>query len=62
VQRQRLQRRQGGLRSSSPNSCSSRKDVLTKCFGGNITRNKKLLSKQPEGKKRIKSIGHVDMP
>ncbi|KAF0936047.1 hypothetical protein E2562_038354 [Oryza meyeriana var. granulata] len=39
-----------------------RKDVLSKCYGGDISRKKKLLKKQAEGKKRMKAIGRVDVP
>jgi len=57
-----IQASAGGRIISRANVKATRKDVLAKCYGGDITRKKKLLEKQKKGKKRMKMIGNVEIP
>jgi GTP-binding protein LepA len=57
-----IQASSGGRIISRANVKATRKDVLAKCYGGDISRKKKLLEKQKRGKKRLKMVGNVEIP
>lgn len=57
-----IQASSGGRIISRANVKAVRKDVLAKCYGGDISRKKKLLEKQKKGKKRMKMVGNVELP
>ncbi len=57
-----IQASSGGRIISRANVKATRKDVLAKCYGGDVTRKRKLLEKQKKGKKRLKKVGNVEIP
>ena len=59
---QAIQAKVGGRIIARETVKAKRKDVIAKCYGGDVSRKRKLLDRQKEGKKRMKQIGRVEVP